>query len=370
MTIDRTFVALPSLNQPRAGAGGHPCQGLYYTPSGTRPDIAVIATHYQVDFSEHYLAEYMAERGYGFLGWNNRFRGNDSHFILDMGLSDIGQGVRWLKEQAGVEKVILLGNSGGGSLMAAYQSQAVAPYVEPGVGMQLSPGLDELIPGDGYVSCAAHLGRPDVLTAWSDASVTDERDPLATDPTLDLFNPDNGPSYSEEFVRRYRDAQVARNHRITAWVKAELTRLSEAGYHDRPFSIARTWADPRMVDPSIEPTKREPNSCYLGRPIKANRSVYGIAAACTLRTWLSLWSLEDSQTRAHTHLPKITVPALVINANADTGVFPSDAQAIYDLVGAQDKQSHAFDTDHYFRTDGARDAQADLIDEWIKARFV
>ena len=35
----------------------------------------MIATHYQIDFSEHYLADYMATRGIGFLGWNTRFRG-------------------------------------------------------------------------------------------------------------------------------------------------------------------------------------------------------------------------------------------------------------------------------------------------------
>ncbi|EGD54189.1 hypothetical protein SCNU_15744 [Gordonia neofelifaecis NRRL B-59395] len=369
MTVEREFIGLPSVNLPRFGAGGHPCQGVYHRPAGKRPTIAVIATHYQIDFSEHYMAEYLAERGYGFLGWNTRFRGDESHFVLDAALSDIGVGVRWLREEAGVETVVLLGNSGGGSLMAAYQSQAVAPSLTPLEGMRLTPGVDELPAGDAYISSAAHLGRPEVLTSWMDGSVTDENDPLATDPALDLFNPDNGPSYSDDFVARYRAAQTARNHRITDWVKAELARLTAAGYHDRPFSVARTWADPRMVDPALEPTKREPNSCYAGVPKRANRSVFGIAAATTLRSWLSLWSLTDSQTRASAHLPNITVPALVLNGNRDTGVFPSDAAAIHDQLGASDKQSHELDADHYFLLPGARDEQADLISAWIAERF-
>ena len=69
-----------------------------------------------------------------------------------------------------------------------------------------------------------------------------------------------------------------------------------------------------------------------GLPAKANRSAHGIAAACTLRSWLGMWSLRMAQTRAEPHLARITCPALVINAEADTGVFPSDAQRIYDAL--------------------------------------
>lgn len=47
-----------------------PCQGLYHHSVGRKPKVALIAAHYQIDFSEHYLAEYMAIRGIGFLGWN------------------------------------------------------------------------------------------------------------------------------------------------------------------------------------------------------------------------------------------------------------------------------------------------------------
>ncbi len=136
----------------------------------------MIATHYQIDFSEHYLADYMATRGIGFLGWNTRFRGFESSFLLDHALVDIGVGVRWLREVQGVETVVLLGNSGGGSLMAAYQAQAVDPHVTPLEGMRPAAGLNDLPPADGYVASAAHPGRPDVLTAWMDASVVDEND--------------------------------------------------------------------------------------------------------------------------------------------------------------------------------------------------
>jgi hypothetical protein len=367
--VIREFVGLPSPSAGRAGAGGHPCQGLYHRGVGRKPKVAMIATHYQIDFSEHYLADYMATRGIGFLGWNTRFRGFESSFLLDHALVDIGVGVRWLREVQGVDTVVLLGNSGGGSLMAAYQSQAVEPNVTPLEGMRPAAGLTELIPADGYVATAAHPGRPEVVTAWMDAAVVDENDPVATDPDLDLFNEANGPPYSPEFLARYRAAQTARNHAITDWAEMELKRVRAAGFSDRPFTVMRTWADPRMVDPSIEPTQRQANLCYAGVPAKANRSALGIAAACTLRNWLGMWSLRVAQTRAEPHLARITCPGLVINADADTGVFPSDAQRIYDALGSADKTQCSIDTDHYFTTPGARTEQADTIAKWMSKRW-
>ena len=46
-----------------------------------------------------------------------------------------------------------------------------------------------------------------------------------------------------------------------------------------------------------------------------------------------MWSLRHAQTRAEPHLARIDCPALVINAEQDTGVYPSDAQRIYDALG-------------------------------------
>lgn len=365
--IVREFIGLPSPTAQRNGAGGYPCQGLYHHLAGQKPTVAMIATHYQIDFAEHYLADFMAARGIGFLGWNTRFRGFESSFLLDHALVDIGVGVRWLREVAGVQTVVLLGNSGGGSLMAAYQSQAVDPNVTPLLGMRPATGIDALPAADGYIASAAHPGRPEVLTAWMDGAVIDENDPVATNPDLDLFT--NGAPFSSEFVTRYRAAQTARNHAITDWVETELKRVRAAGFSDRPFTVMRTWADPRMVDPTLEPTQREPNMCYAGVPAQANRSARGIAAACTLRNWLGMWSLRTAQTRAEPHLARIDCPALVINADADTGVFPSDARRIHDALAGDDKTLRSVHADHYFLTPGARDEQADIVADWIGARW-
>lgn len=366
--IVREFVGLPSPVVGRAGAGGHPCQGIYHRPAGRPPRTAFIATHYNVDFSEHYLASYLAGRGFGFLGWNTRFRGNEANFLLDHALAEIGVGVRWLREQARADQVVLLGNSGGGSLMAAYQSQAVEASVRPAAGMRPVPAIESLPAGDLYVALAAHSGRPEVLTAWLDPSVTDETDPLSADPGLDPFNAANGPPYSREFQARYRAAQRMRNERITDWALAQLDALAHTRARDRLFTLSRAWADLRMIDPSIEPSDRRPNWCYLGDPMKANYGVFGVGTVSTLRTWLSMWSLRTSQCTAAPHLARITLPSLVVHATADACVYDSDARALYDALAAGDKTLEFIKADHYLQEPaGSRERAADLIASWVSA---
>ncbi|GGT79622.1 alpha/beta hydrolase [Actinomadura citrea] len=364
--IVREFVGLPSPLAGRAGAGGHPCQGIYHRPAGAAPKTAFIATHYNVDFSEHYLAEHLAARGHGFLGWNTRFRGNEAYFLLDHALAEIGEGVRWLRERAGAERVVLLGNSGGGSLMAAYQSQAVDPNVTPVAGMRPVAAIEDLPAGDLFVALAAHSGRPEVLTAWMDPSVTDETDPLSADPSLDPFDPGNGPPYGAEFQARYRAAQRARNERITDRVLARLDALKGTRARDALFTVHRTWADLRMIDPAIEPSDREPNRCYLGDPAKANYGVFGIGSLCTLRSWLSMWSLRTSQCTAAPHLARITVPSLVVHATADECVYDGDARAIFGALAASDRTLHRIRDTHYLPD--SRPEVADLVDAWVRAR--
>lgn len=347
MSVAREFVSLTSTTSARAGHGSNPCQGVYYTPDGSKPKTALIATHYEIDFSEHYLAEFMASRGFGFLGWNTRFRGNGAYFMLEPALDDIGAGVEWLRRN-GVQTVVLLGNSGGASLMSAYQAEA-----------------QEL--GDLFISLCAHPGRPEVHTAWIDPSVTDENELLSVDPSLDMFNPRNGPPYSADFIRRYRAAQVARNERITAWAHEEIERLTAAGSYDRTFNVYRTWADLRFVDLAIDPSERTVG-CYFGDPKRANYGPWGIGAVSTCRSWLSMWSLAESKCRGAPNLAKVTCPSFVVQSTADQGCYPSDAHAIFDALASTEKRIDFVPGDHYLLSPPeGRDAAADLLADWLRS---
>ena len=368
--VTAEFVGLASRDAGRSGAGGHPCQGVYYYRAGTNPRVALIATHYNIDFSEHYLAGLIAERGMGFLGWNTRYRGAEAYFLLDGALVDVDAGVRWLRAR-GVECVVLLGNSGGGSLMAAYQSQAAVPTLTPEYGRSaVSREVQSLAGADLYVSLAAHPGRAEVLTDRMDPSVIDETDPLSVDGELDPYRADRQPPFEEAFVVAYRAAQRARNERITEWCKAEIDRMAAAGHYDRLFVVPRLWADLRMIDGSIDPSNRPVPACYLGDPRRANYGVFGVGTVSSLRTWLSMWSLSDSQCGL-AQLRGVDVPALVIDADADTGIFPSDTArivaALRDRPAGPPVATHTVSADHYLLDPpGARAATADLVTGWIR----
>jgi pimeloyl-ACP methyl ester carboxylesterase len=364
--VEREFVGLSSATAPVSPHGSHPCQGLYWTPRAARPRTAFIATHYNIDYAEHYLAPLLACRGYGFLGWNTRYRGVEDLFVLEHALIDIAVGVRWLREQAGVERVVILGNSGGASLMGAYQSQALAVDLTA-KGATLD-ALEQMQPGAAYVSVNSHPGRSDVLTKWLDPSVVDETDPVPTDAALDMYGPDNGPPYDEAFQSRYRSEQRARNARITEWARTELRRLNDAGIPDRVFPLFRVWADLRFMDPSIDPSDRPCPGCYAGDPAVANRTPRNLGRANTLRTWLSMWSLADSQARVQLQLPKVENPSLVVQGTSDMGCFPSDARAIFDALGSDDKQLEMLPGAHYFEGPPEdRERVGDLLAEWVRS---
>src|SRR6185295_8901736 len=135
-------------------------------------------------------------------------------------------GLRFLRGR-GFDRIVLVGNSGGGSLYSFYLAQAsTAPpgrLTETPGGDPLDLNRSDLPPADGLVLLAAHLGEGLILRQMIDPSVTDEDDPLSCDPALDAYNPDNGyrqppaaSSYPPEFVERYRAAQQARIARIDA----------------------------------------------------------------------------------------------------------------------------------------------------------
>lgn len=354
--VSSHFVGLNSASGRRFPTGQHPCQALYWSKEGCRPSVVFMLTHYIADYTEHYLAGPLADLGYGVLGLNTRFSGVEDKFLLEPALDDMIAGVKWLREQPGIENVIFIGNSGGGSLMAALQAKAEGDPATPGA--------------DAFIFLNAHPGRADVLSRWIDPSVVDETDPTKSDPTLDIYNSANKPPFSQEFISRYREAQRQRVQRITSWAKAERDRLNAAGIPDRVFPVFRTMADLRFVDPTIDPSERPSPACYAGDPAQANRSVGLIARASTIATWLSMWSVEDSKARLEDSGKTFTVPVLVVQATHDVGVYPSDAQAIYDHVASNDKEIVMVPGAHFFEdSQESLNNAIQIMCKWVKQRF-
>ena len=242
--------------------------GLYYKTK-TESDTVVISMHPIGGTGRLSVMRYFAEQGIPVIGADSRYRGVDNGLNMEKVVTDLGAIVRYAKESLGYKKVVLLGWSGGGALSSYYQAQAEAPTVTSspcGMGPDLTKA--ELIPADAVVFMAAHVSRHGTLTEWLDASITDEADPYNRDPDLDIYSGANGPPFSDEFVERYRAAQIARNRKITAWVKDKLAWLDSSGRENEEFAftVHGTMADPRWLDPSIDPNDRKPNWCYMGDP--------------------------------------------------------------------------------------------------------
>jgi pimeloyl-ACP methyl ester carboxylesterase len=231
--------------------------------------------------------------------------------------------------------VVLLGNSGGGGLVSMYQSQAEAPTITS------TPAGDppdltgvRLPPVDALIASMAHPGRAFVYTEWLDPAIIDESDPLRRDPELDMFDPRNGPPYDAAFVERYRAAQLARSRRIRDWVRGQLTRLADAAdptVTDLPFVVHGTVADLRFRDTSIDPSDRRPGTAW-GDALGANLSPASLGHHTSLRSWLSQWSVDESNCDGPWHLARTSVPVLVMYGTADQVSFPSHARALHDAI--------------------------------------
>jgi alpha-beta hydrolase superfamily lysophospholipase len=360
--IDRELISLTSED------GATHAAAAYRATNGT-PRTGVILMHPVADFTQHYALAPLAQRGYLALGVRSRFS-DDSNALVEQAVLDLASGVRYLREQ-GCERVVLLGNSGGGGLACFYQAEAEDPSVAS------TPAGDppdlrnaDLPAADALVLLNAHRGRAQVLTGYLDASVVDEKDPVATDPDLDMFNPQHGPPYSEEFVRRYKAAQIDRNERITAWARMRLEELAELGYDDEAFVIHRTTAALEFLDPAVDPSDR-PLGWYGGENVQwFNRAAIGLGRFATLRSWLSQFGLSSTNALAEPNLARTSVPVLVVQGTADQGVFNTDARALFDAAGTADKTLHWSEGGlHFFA--GQPDHQAavlDEIDNWLTER--
>jgi pimeloyl-ACP methyl ester carboxylesterase len=298
------------------------------------PESRTVAVycHPSANLLGHYALYATAKAGVDAVGMTTRYSGNDSQVILEHCVTDIGSVVQYLRQELGYERVVLVGNSGGGGLAALYQEQAEHPSIRsaPGGG---GPDLTRAVlpPVDALVLLNAHPGRPRLLEEWIDPAVADEANPTRRLRELDLFAPERTVPLARSWVAQYRAAQAARMSRISAWVRGQLEDLATfpgGEVPDLPFVVHGTCADPRFVDTSLDPSDREPGTLW-GDAREANFRPVTLGHFCTLRSWLSQWSTEDSHGDGPTRMQSVAVPALVVCSTADQGCFPSMADDLY-----------------------------------------
>jgi hypothetical protein len=398
--------ALPQESVRLAAADGFPLDGRLYLPANREAHVALLVMHPRGDFSRHYLAPPLAAAGYAFLAVNSRHLNNDADALHERLCLDVAGALAWLRER--FPAVVLVGNSGGGSLFGLYLEQA---GLAPAARLARAPSGDgvplarfELPAADGLVLLAAHAGEGRFLLERLDPSVVDEADPSAVDPRLDMYDPRNGyrpmaqgaSRYSADFLAEFRAAQRARCERLdrralewceeAAWWRARLRgaesasaaeldpaerrRAERHGLPRRYLLTYRTLADPRYLDPSLDPSERPLGSVFsFGRdPIVGNYGE-GLARVMSARGWLSTWSGLSSRAALERTLPGVRVPTLVLHARGDQEIHPRDARGIFEASGASDKQfAELLGADHYLRPlpgAGAADPLECACREWL-----
>lgn len=359
-----------------AGSGGIVyLEGQLLLPAGHASRTLLLFMHPTSTLNLMPFPAALASRGHHVLCAASRYAKNDTPLITEKVAADLGAYVRHARQVLGYDKVVLIGWSGGGALALFYQAQAERPTItHTPAGDVYDLTSAGLIAADAVTFIAAHTGRARLLAEWIDPSVLDEADPDRRDPTLDIYaagNP-NQPPYAAEFVARYRAAQVARIRRITVRVKDTLAELRRRGGHEveRPFIVHRTLADPRFLDAALEPNGRKPRWCYLGEPETVNSGPVGVARFCTLRAWLSQWSIDDAVADAVAMVPSVTVPFLVIENGADDAVPPSHPREVFAAARMADKSYSLIEgADHYYRARPlALALAAETLGRWLADR--
>lgn len=297
----------------------------------------------------------LARSGFDVVACATRYSTGDASLQMENVLSDLAACVRDARNRLGYERVVLAGWSGGGSVMAGYVAEAAERRIHETAAGEATPFADaELLDVDALMLLATHRSRHQLLTGQLDASIVDELQPNSNRRAeLDLYNSANAhqPPYSADFLTTYRAEQIARNRRITVWVREQLADLHAAGRGDeeRSFVVHGTMADPRWLDPRIGPNSRAANMTYLGRPDVVNNSPAGLGRYTSLRSWLSQWSFDDAQVDIVEAGARITIPTLLITAGADDACPVEHTTAITEAIAAEDFTSHTVErADHYF----------------------
>ena len=220
-----------------------PC--MIYEPlhPDERSKVGIVLCHSDDDYIEFIPAMELAKRGFRVAAthvtkWTNP---------LDVKIQEVAKVVAYLKTYPGVEKVLLLGHSGGATLMSAYQSIAEnGPSVFQDEHRIIKvDDIQGLTVADGVMLLDSNFGNGVMSLVSLDPAITDENSGLIRDPELDLCNPANGYSeegcqYSDAFIRRFLKAQAERMDRLIDFCQERIAAIEQGKgrfLDDEPLDI-------------------------------------------------------------------------------------------------------------------------------------
>lgn len=399
---------------PLRAEDGARLYAAYVVPRGTTPKTAIVFMHPRGGNVTHFALGRLARQGFATLGMGSRDLNRTG--VHEELLLDVAAGVKFVRSR-GAQHVILAGHSGGGSLMAFYQSQAEAA---PGSRVKETPAGDppdlnrfDLPRADGFVTLNAAEGEGLHFTHHLDASLVDETDPFSYDPSLDIYSPANGfrvppetTTYAPAFLERVRKAQQARGQRLVEIARArvreqnryramtaaptykqlpiaEQLMIARRAEFDAPMVIYRTRAEPHYFDLTLDPSDRvwghmtgPVKDGYRRSDLRNYRYDDTLSIGITAREFLSTLSLV-SNAQLYPNLGKISIPVLVTNSSADSGILPHEARSTFNAVVSKDKErvwivggEHGYEPNGPKAGAGGQQEQLiDAVTKWAKKRF-
>lgn len=207
--------------------------GVLYEPTGcdSVSNVAVLVMHSDEDYLDSPTGPELAKRGFRVLCANVMVK-EGLFFNQNTKMNAIKAAVEYLRTLEGVDKIALMGHSGGATLMTAYQAIA-----ENGVSIFQGeekiyphPDCGILPPADGIMLLDANWGNAAMQLFSLDPAVTDENRGTVLNPAVNLFLPENGfdpkgSKFSDEFIHRFQQAQGERNNRLLALAEERLSAI-------------------------------------------------------------------------------------------------------------------------------------------------
>lgn len=205
--------------------------GVLYKPQGEKKAVGVVIIHSDADYLNFIGGENLAKRGFLTLCANVEHASDP----LEKKLPSVKLAIETMKAQEGIEKVVILGHSGGATLMSCYQAVAEnGPEIFQDENRIVKMGdVEELPPADGVMLIDSNFGNGVMTLVSLDPGVEDESCGAKLDRKFDHTSPENGfkedgtTAYSETFKKSFFAAQAARQERLMAQALERLEALNQ-----------------------------------------------------------------------------------------------------------------------------------------------
>lgn len=390
---------------------------------GPKARIIVINAHPgKVSAFEYFTGRGLVARGYRQLGVN--YYGPEKTF--EELLTPLAAAVRYARSLPGVEKVILVGHSGGGPELAFYaeiaEKGASACQQADRLFKCDAKGLNELPKIDGLALLEANIGAPH-RTLSIDPAVTDAQLPKKRKADLDMYAALNGfdaktntASYSDSFVARFGAAQHARSEGLIAtseatWrsVEAHTGQYNDdypliiPGFADNslgsrlnladgsllsethaahlllkadgsmPIEIAHSTRKPAATAPELRDTVEETTQVTTVRQYLSFLAITTTPQFRITRNDIKGVDWRSSANSAPGSVENVTVPTLIMAGSCTIHMVP--LEITYDRSAAKDKEFVVVEGgDHSFRPcrpefGDAQKRAFDYVDAWLSKRF-